>query len=73
MDKSKIEDSWFLIQHAYEDLRSLRSVMQNLESQTDCLDSQDVLSVVIRSLDPITRDIKHASDTIREELQKGSE
>ena len=70
MDKSKIEDSWFLIQHAYEDLRSLRSVMQNLESQTDCLDSQDVLVVATRALGPIIGDIRKAVDTIGGELEK---
>lgn len=70
MDKIKIEDSRFLIKYACEDLRSLRSVMQSLESQTDCLDSQDVLAVVIRVLDSIIEDIRKAVDTIGGELEK---
>lgn len=32
MDRIKIEDSRFLIKYACEDLRSLRSVMQSLDS-----------------------------------------
>ena len=70
MDKIKIEDSRFLIKYADEDLRSLRSVMQSLESQTDCLDSQDVLAVVARALGPIIGDIRKAVDTIGGELEK---
>ena len=70
MDKIKIEDSRFLIKYACEDLRSLRSVMQSLESQTDCLDSQDVLAVVTRTLGPIIGDIRKAVDTIGGELEK---
>ena len=70
MDKIKIEDSRFLIKYACEDLRSLRSVMQSLESQTDCLDSQDVLAVATRALGPIIGDIRKAVDTISGELEK---
>lgn len=70
MDKIKIEDSRFLIKYACEDLRSLRSVMQSLENQTDCLDSQDVLAVVTRVLDPIIEDIRKAVDTIGGELER---
>ena len=72
MDKIKIEDSRFLIKYACEDLRSLRSVMQSLKSQTDCLDSQDVLAVATRALGPIIGDIRKAVDTIGGEL-KGKE
>ena len=72
MNIIKIEDSRFLIKYACEDLRSLRSVMQSLESQADCLDSQDVLAVVIRALEPIIGDIHKAVDMIGEEL-KGKE
>ena len=72
MDRIKIEDSRFLIKYACEDLRSLRSVMQSLESQTDCLDSQDVLAVVARTLHPIIEDVQKAVDMIGEEL-KGKE
>ena len=68
----EIEDSRFLIKYACEDLRSLRSVMQSLESQTDCLDSQDVLAVVIRALERIIGDIHKAVDMLGEEL-KGKE
>ena len=70
MDRIKIEDSRFLIKYACKDLRSLRSVMQSLESQTDCLDSQDVLAVVARALGPIIGDIRKAVDTIGGELEK---
>ena len=70
MDRIKIEDSRFLIKYAYEDLRSLRSVMQSLESQADCLDSQDVLAVATRALGPIIGDIRKAVDTIGGELEK---
>ena len=70
MDKIKIEDSRFLIKYACEDLRSLRSVMQSLESQTDCPDSQDVLAVATRALGPIIGDIRKAVDTIGGELEK---
>lgn len=70
MDRIKIEDSRFLIKHACEDLRSLRSVMQSLESQADCLDSQDVLAVATRALGPIIGDIRKAVDTIGGELEK---
>lgn len=70
MDKIKIEDSRFLIKYACEDLRSLRSVMQSLKSQTDCLDSQDVLAVATRALGPIIGDIRKAVDTIGGELEK---
>ena len=69
MDRIKIEDSRFLIKYACEDLRSLRSVLQSLQEQTDFPDSQDVLAVVIRVLDPITADIWKAADTINEELK----
>lgn len=69
MDRIKIEDSRFLIKYACEDLRSLRSVLQSLQEQTDFPDSQDVLAVVIRALDPITADIWKAADTINEELK----
>ena len=70
MDRIKIEDSRFLIKYACEDLRSLRSVMQSLESQADCLDSQDVLAVATRALGPIIGDIRKAVDTIGGELEK---
>ena len=70
MDRIKIEDSRFLIKYACENLRSLRSVMQSLESQTDCLDSQDVLAVATRALGPIIGDIRKAVDTIGGELEK---
>ena len=70
MDRIKIEDSRFLIKYACEDLRSLRSVLQSLESQADCLDSQNVLAVVIRVLDSIIEDIRKAVDTIGGELEK---
>ena len=70
MDRIKIEDSRFLIKYACEDLRSLSSVMQSLESQTDCLDSQDVLAVATRALGPIIGDIRKAVDTIGGELEK---
>lgn len=70
MDRIKIEDSRFLIKYAYEDLRSLRSVMQSLESQTDCLDSQDVLAVITRALHPIIKDVQKAADMIGEELKE---
>lgn len=70
MDRIKIEDSRFLIKYACEDLRSLRSVMQSLESQTDCLDSQDLLAVITRALHPIIEDIQKAVDMIGEELQE---
>lgn len=70
MDRIKIEDSRFLIKYACEDLRSLRSVMQSLESQTDCLDSQDVLAVVDRTLHPIIEDVQKAVDTIGGELER---
>ena len=70
MDRIKIEDSRFLIKYACKDLRSLRSVMQSLESQTDCLDSQDVLAVATRALGPIIGDIRKAVDTIGGELEK---
>ena len=69
MDRIKIEDSRFLLKYACEDLRSLRSVLQSLQEQTDFPDSQDVLAVVIRALDPITADIWKAADTINEELK----
>ena len=69
MDRIKIEDSRFLIKYACEDLRSLRSVLQSLQEQTDFPDSQEVLAVVIRVLDPITADIWKAADTINEELK----
>jgi hypothetical protein len=69
MDRIKIEDSRFLIKYACEDLRSLRSVMQSLESQADCLDSQDVLAVATRALGPIIGDIRKAVDTIGGELE----
>ena len=69
MDRIKIEDSRALLKYACEDLISLRSVLQSLESQADCLDSQDVLAVVIRALDPIAADIWKAADTINEELK----
>lgn len=65
MDRIKIEDSRFLIKYACEDLRSLRSVLQSLQNQADCPDSQDVL-------DPIIEDIRKAVDTIGGEL-KGKE
>ena len=70
MDKIKIEDSRFLIKYACEDLRSLRSVLQSLQNQADCPDSQDVLAVVIRALEPIIGDIRKAVDTIGGELEK---
>ena len=70
MDRIKIEDSRFLIKYACEDLRSLRFVLQSLQEQTDFPDSQDVLAVVIRALDPITADIWKAADMINEELKK---
>ena len=70
MDRIKIEDSRFLIKYACEDLRSLSSVMQSLESQTDCLDSQDLLAVITRALHPIIEDIQKAVDMIDEELQE---
>lgn len=70
MDRIKIEDSRFLIKYACEDLRSLSSVMQSLESQTDCLDSQDLLAVITRALHPIIEDIQKAVDMIGEELQE---
>ena len=70
MDRIKIEDSRFLIKYACEDLRSLRSVMQSLESQTDCLDSQDVLAVATRALGLIIGDIRKAVDTIGGELER---
>ena len=70
MNIIKIEDSRFLIKYACEDLRSLRSVMQSLESQTDCLDSQDVLAVVARTLHPIIEDVQKAVDTIGGELER---
>ena len=70
MDKIKIEDSRFLIKYACEDLRSLRSVLQSLQNQADCPDSQDVLAVVIRVLDPIIEDIRKAVDTIGGELER---
>ena len=70
MDRIKIEDSRFLIKYACEDLRSLRSVMQSLESQADCLDSQDVLAVATRALGPIIGDIRKAVDTIGGELER---
>ena len=70
MDKIKIEDSRFLIKYACEDLRSLRSVLQSLLNQADCPDSQDVLAVVIRALEPIIGDIRKAVDTIGGELEK---
>ena len=67
MDRIKIEDSMFLLKYACEDLRVLRSVIQSLESQADCL---DVLAVVIRALGPIIGDIRNAVDTIGGELEK---
>ena len=70
MDRIKIEDSRFLIKYACKDLRSLRSVLQSLQNQADCPDSQDVLAVVIRVLDPIIEDIRKAVDTIGGELEK---
>lgn len=70
MDRIKIEDSRFLIKYACKDLRSLRSVMQSLESQTDCLDSQDVPAVVARTLHPIIEDVQKAVDMIGGELEK---
>lgn len=70
MDRIKIEDSRFLIKYACEDLRSLRSVLQSLQNQADCPDSQDVLAVVIRALEPIIGDIRKAVDTIGGELEK---
>ena len=70
MDKIKIEDSRFLIKYACEDLRSLRSVLQSLENQADCLDSQDVLAVATRALGPIIGDIRKAVDTIGGELER---
>ena len=63
MDRIKIEDSRFLIKYACEDLRSLRSVMQSL-------DSQDLLAVITRALHPIIEDIQKAVDMIGEELQE---
>lgn len=72
MDRIKIEDSRFLIKYACEDLRSLRSVLQSLQNRADCLDSQDVLAVVIRALEPIIGDIHKAVDMLGEEL-KGKE
>ena len=70
MDRIKIEDSRALLKYACEDLISLRSVLQSLESQADCLDSQNVLAVVIRVLDSIIEDIRKAVDTIGGELEK---
>ena len=70
MDRIKIEDSRFLIKYVCEDLRSLRSVLQSLQNQADCPDSQDVLAVVIRALEPIIGDIRKAVDTIGGELEK---
>ena len=70
MNIIKIEDSRFLIKYACEDLRSLRSVLQSLQNQADCPDSQDVLAVVIRALEPIIGDIHKAVDTIGGELEK---
>ena len=72
MDRIKIEDSRALLKYAREDLISLRSVLQSLESQADCLDSQNVLAVVIRVLDSIIEDIRKAVDMLGEEL-KGKE
>ena len=72
MNIIKIEDSRFLIKYACEDLRSLRSVLQSLQNRADCPDSQDVLAVVIRALEPIIGDIHKAVDMIGEEL-KGKE
>ena len=73
MDRIKIEDSSLLLKYACDDLNSLRSVLQAIETPADCLDVRDLFAVVNRTLDPITRDIQRASDTICEELQKGSE
>ena len=70
MNIIKIEDSRFLIKYACEDLRSLRSVLQSLQNRADCPDSQDVLAVVIRVLDPIIEDIRKAVDTIGGELER---
>ena len=70
MDRIKIEDSKALLKYACEDLISLRSVLQSLESQADCLDNQDVLAVVTRALGPIIGDIRKAVDTISGELEK---
>ena len=70
MDRIKLEDSRFLIKYACEDLRSLRSVLQSLQNRADCPDSQDVLAVVIRALEPIIGDIRKAVDTIGGELEK---
>ena len=64
----KIEDSRFLIKYACEDLRSLRSVLQSLQNRADCPDSQDVLAVVIRALEPIIGDIHKAVDKMFEVL-----
>lgn len=75
MNIIKIEDSRFLIKYACEDLRSLRSVLQSLQNRADCPDSQDVLAVVIRALEPIIGDIgdiHKAVDMLGEEL-KGKE
>lgn len=67
MDRIKIEDSYFLLRFACDDLRSLRAVMQAVEIQTDCIKQQDVLAVVIRALEPIINDIQKAVDFIYEE------
>ena len=68
MNIIKIEDSRFLIKYACEDLRSLRSVLQSLQNRADCPDSQDVLAVVIRALEPIIGDIHKAVDKMFEVL-----
>ena len=68
MDSIKIEDSRFLIKGAYEDLRSLRAVMEAVEDQTDCLNEQDLLVVAIRALKPIIDDLQKATELINEEL-----
>ena len=69
MNIIKIEDSRFLIKYACEDLRSLRSVLQSLQNQADCPDSQDVLAVVARTLHPIIEDVQKAVGMIGEELK----
>ena len=47
-------------------------MLQSLQNRADCPDSQDVLAVVIRALEPIIGDIHKAVDMLGEEL-KGKE
>ena len=69
MDKMRINDSRNLLRFACEDPKALKSVVQVVEDQKDWPNEREMLTVVLRALDPIIRDIQEVVDSIREELK----